>query len=142
MLFSWIPWKVFKSPIHSKTGHILETKNMNVNFITQMFIINKPSMLFDFVIMEVTWYFISCKHEWFSLKYHERFLNLLFTLKTGHILETKNMNVNLNTLMIIINKPSISFNFVIGRYTIFTFGNMKGFSLHTIMEGFFPISQY
>ena len=52
------------------------------------------------------------------------------------------MNVNLNTLMIIINKPSISFNFVIGRYNIFTFGNMKGFSLHTIMEGFFPISQY
>ena len=46
-----------------------------------MFIINKPSMLFDFVIMEVTWYFISCKHEWFSLKYHERLLNLLFTLR-------------------------------------------------------------
>ena len=26
--------KGFKSPIHSKTGHILETKNMNVNFNT------------------------------------------------------------------------------------------------------------
>ena len=54
-------------------------------------------MSFDFDIMEVTRHFMSCKHGWFSHEYHERFLSLLFTLKTGHILETKKMNVNFNT---------------------------------------------
>ena len=38
-------------------------------------------MSFDFVTMEVTWHFMSCKHEWFSLNYHERFLSLAFTVK-------------------------------------------------------------
>ena len=79
--FSQIPWKVFNSPIHSKTGHILTNNNKNVHLNTYMVIINKPSMSFDFDIMEVTWHFMSCKHEWFSHEYHERFLSLPFTVK-------------------------------------------------------------
>ena len=58
MVFSQIPWKVFKSPIHSKTGHILTKNNKNVNLNTYMVIINKPSMSFDFDIMEVTRHFM------------------------------------------------------------------------------------